>query len=189
MAEPKSRTDICWYPMYVSYRRELSVKRELDKLNIENYVPMRTVFMRIGEEVVSKAEPVIHNLIFVNSSVNILSQLKMYNARCAPMQYMVSKSTDPNRPSRFIIVDPERMKQFMSAMEVNDRNNHRRFLAYDEEIFSKEGRRIRFVNGDFAGIEGTIKRVNKNRSLVITLPEVGVLVITIASASDIVFLE
>ena len=30
-----------WFPMRVTYQRELKVKAELDRLGIENFVPMR----------------------------------------------------------------------------------------------------------------------------------------------------
>lgn len=189
MVEPKSRDEICWFPMYVSYRRELSVKQILDDKNIENFVPMITVYKREAKKVVRREEPAIHNLIFVYSSINTLSYLKMHQAGCAPMQYMTAKSHDREKPSRIIIVEESKMQQFKKAMGVLDEDNRREFMAWDQKIFGTEGRRIRFVRGDFEGIEGTIKRVKKNRSLIITLKDVGVLVITINNASDIEFLD
>ena len=30
-----------WFPMRVTYQREMKVKAELDRLGIENFVPMR----------------------------------------------------------------------------------------------------------------------------------------------------
>ena len=105
------------------------------------------------------------------------------------MQYMTAKSLDREKPSRIIIVEESKMEQFKKAMGVLDEDNRREFVAWDQEIFGKEGRRIKFVRGDFEGIEGTIKRVKKNRSLIITLKDIGVLVITINKASDIEFLD
>ena len=39
-------TEVCgdpriWFPMRVTYQREMKVKAELDRLGIENFVPMR----------------------------------------------------------------------------------------------------------------------------------------------------
>ncbi len=39
-------TEVCgdpkiWFPMRVTYQREMKVKSELDKLGIESFVPMR----------------------------------------------------------------------------------------------------------------------------------------------------
>ena len=184
-----NRNELHWYPMYVSYRRELSVKKALDEKEIKNYVPMHQVIERKERRIVKKTEPAIHNLIFVYSSINVLTELKMFNASCAPMQYMTFKTQNTNQPSVIITVDPAKMEQFMKAMEVNDEKNRRTVVPYEDALFGKEGRRVRFIKGDFEGIEGTIKRVNKNRSVIITLKYVGVLVITIDHATDIEFLD
>lgn len=175
--------------MYVSYRRELSVKKVLDEKEIKNYVPMHEVTERKDRRIVKRLEPAVHNLIFVYSSINVLTELKMFDAGCAPMQYMTFKTQSTSQPSVIITVDSAKMEQFMKAMEVNDDKNRRMVIPYEETLFGKEGRRVRFVKGDFEGVEGTIKRVNKNRSVIITLKYVGVLVITIDHATDIEFLD
>lgn len=183
-----SRDALHWYPMYVSYRRELSVKKALDEKEIENFVPMHEVVERRNKKIVTRVEPAIHNLIFVYSSMNVLSALKMFNPDCAPMQYMTVKARTQEQTSTVITVDPVRMEHFMRAMSVKDDRNRRALIPYEETLYGKEGRRIRFVRGDFEGIEGTIKRINHNRSLIISLKYVGVLVITIDHAADIEFL-
>ena len=175
--------------MYVSYRRELTVKQALDDKQIENYIPMREVVERKNKKIVQRLEPAIHNMIFVYSCINTLSELKMFNADCAAMQYMTFKPRTSDQASTIITIDEAHMRQFMKAMEIPDDQNRRTLLPYDEALYGKEGRRIRFIRGDFEGIEGTIKRVNKNRSLIITLKHVGVLVITIDHAADIEFLD
>lgn len=105
------------------------------------------------------------------------------------MQYMSFRSTITSKSSTVITVPTARMEAFMKAMAVPDPNQRRTLLPYDEMLFGKEGRRIRFKCGDFEGVEGTVRRVNKNRSLVITLQYVGVLVIAIDHADDIEFLD
>ena len=175
--------------MYVSYRRELTVKQALDEKQIENYIPMREVVERKNKKIVQRLEPAIHNMIFVYSCINTLSQLKMFNPDCAPMQYMTFKARTLEQSTTIITVEEARMRQFMKAMEVLDEKNRRSLVPYDDAIFGNEGRHIKFIRGDFEGIEGTIKRINKNRSLIIALKHVGVLVITIDHATDIEFLD
>jgi len=189
MSDTDPRDIVHWYPMYVSYRCELVVKAALDKKNVECFVPMHLVYKRCNRSVVSRLEPAVHNLIFVHSSMNQLSQLKMYDIDCQYMQYMSFRSTVTSRLSNVITVPAARMEAFMKAMAVPDPNQRRTLLPYDEVLFGKEGRRIRFKCGDFEGVEGTVNRVNKNRSLVITLQYVSVLVIAIDHADDIEFLD
>ena len=52
-------SDICWYPMYCAYCSELKVKEELDKLHIDNYLPMEYQFVEHGGERRRELVPVV----------------------------------------------------------------------------------------------------------------------------------
>ena len=80
------------------------------------------------------------------------------------------------------------MNQFMRAMGVDDPNGQRTYLHYTDYL-GREGQRVRFVRGNFEGIEGTIKRIKNNRQLVIALPHVGALAISIQSISDLEIIQ
>jgi hypothetical protein len=62
-------TEVCgdprnWFPMRVTYSRELKVKAELDRLEIENFVPM--TYKLIGDDTDNphrELVPAINNLI------------------------------------------------------------------------------------------------------------------------------
>lgn len=189
MIESSLRDAYRWYPMYVSYRRELLVKKALDDQQVRNFLPMVETFERKDKKVVRRLLPAIHNLLFVYATRNMIRYLKMFNPACAPLQYMSIKPRTADQVPVVISVDEQRMEQFMKAMEVRDGQNRRTLLPYDEALYGKEGRKIKFIKGDFEGIEGTIKRIKNNRSLIITLKHVGVLVITIDHATDIEFID
>ena len=58
-----------WFPMRVTYSRELKVKAELDRLEIENFVPMMYKLMDDDTDNPHRElVPAINNLIFVHSS-------------------------------------------------------------------------------------------------------------------------
>jgi transcription antitermination factor NusG len=87
-----------------------------------------------------------------------------------------------------VITIPERqMLNFMRAMQADDPSGRRTCIPYTD-FLGQEGRQVRFVSGSFAGVEGTIKRVNNNRSVVIALHHVACLVIPIDHITDIQFL-
>ena len=71
--DPKS-----WFPMRVTYQREMKVKAELDRLGIENFVPMRyKVVERQNDgdtELRRVLVPAINNLIFVRETQERLSE-------------------------------------------------------------------------------------------------------------------
>ena len=66
--------------MRVTYQREMKVKAELDRLEIENFVPMRYKMVDDGSEIPRRdLVPAINNLIFVRSTQERISGLKASN--------------------------------------------------------------------------------------------------------------
>ena len=74
-----------WFPMRVTYQREMKMKAELDRLGIENFVPMR---YKVVDEDNPKRElvPAINNLIFVRSTQERISGLKRENEGLEPLR-------------------------------------------------------------------------------------------------------
>ena len=62
-------TDVFWYPLRVTYSRELLLKEALDAENIENFIPMHYEYVKKADRKVRKLVPVVHNLVFVHSSL------------------------------------------------------------------------------------------------------------------------
>ena len=176
-----------WFPMYVTYSREIQVRDALDKQGVKNFLPMERVTERVGKKLVHTMQPLIHNLIFVYSNRTQLRELKMFNRNCTHMQFMTIKPRNDEQSSVVITIPERQMEQFMRAMGVDDAFGQRSFIPYTD-FLGKEGRTVRFVAGPFEGIEGTIKRVNKNRSVVISLPHVGCLLIPIPRITDLQFI-
>lgn len=59
-----SSTDLLWFPLRVTYNRELKIKREFDRLGITNYLPMTIELNGDKGMQESVLVPAIHNLIF-----------------------------------------------------------------------------------------------------------------------------
>ena len=179
---------LAWYPMYVSYCKELKVKEALEKEGVTCYVPMIGKTERVGKKILRTEEPIVHNLICVYSNRDQLRNLKMFNRECSYMQFMSIRPRSDEQASVVITVPERQMNQFMRAMGVDDPNGQRTYLHYTDYL-GREGQRVRFVRGSFEGIEGTIKRIKNNRQLVIALPHVGALAISIQSISDLEIIQ
>ena len=84
-----------WFPMRVTYSREMKVKGELDRLGIENFIPMTYRFVDVeGEDPHRKLVPAINNLIFVHSTQEHISGLKATNELLEPLRYMIDRTAD-----------------------------------------------------------------------------------------------
>ncbi len=168
-----TRTDVCWYPMHSTYATELKVKAALDSLHVESYIPMKYEMVERGSERHRELVPAIHNLIFVHESREAITALKMYNKTCSNMQYMTNQTAVGAHD--VMIVPDRQMTNFMNvATQLSDSVV---FLRYDD-FLNKEGRKVRIVDGNFAGVEGVIKRIKKNRVVVVMLDGIAAVAIT-----------
>ena len=96
-----------WYPMRVTYGREMKVKAELDSIGIECFVPM-TYKLLVMDSGNTRKElvPAIRNLIFVRSSQERISELKRKNEMLEPLRYMLAH-TNGDEPKIMTVRDRE----------------------------------------------------------------------------------
>lgn len=181
-----SDKDYAWYPMYVKYRKELSVQEALQAEDFHTFIPMKERVLKQGNKVVTLQEPALHNLIFVYSYRERISWMKMYSRACLPLQYMSRHFLDGT--TEVITISERVMNNFIQAATIDDPAGQRSYLERPISV-SDVDRPIRFVSGTFKGIEGIIKRVDKNRAMVIPLLDGLNMKITITHASDVEFLD
>ena len=178
--DPKS-----WFPMRVTYSREMKVKAELDRLGIECFVPMtyKLVESRIHSDSNShkKSEtelrrelvPAINNLIFIRSTQEQISDLKRRNEQLEPLRYMMDHTAD--EAHTIMTVPGRQMENFMRVASKTDDS----VMFLDENsIIGKEGMRVRIMGGPFEGVEGVIRRVKRCKRVVVGIE--GVMSVAIA---------
>ena len=165
-----------WFPMRVTYGREMKVKGELDRLEIENFVPMTYRIVEVrnnGDTGQRKGEsselrralvPAINNLIFVHLTQERISELKRTNEVLEPLRYMMDHTAEE---AHVILTVPDRqMENFMRVAKVTDDS----VMFLDEEtVVGKEGKRVRIMGGVFEGVEGVIRRVKRCKRVVVEL--------------------
>ena len=154
-----------WFPMRVTYSREMKVKGELDRLGIENFVPMR---YRIADADAKNPRrelvPAINNLIFVRSSQERISELKMSNEVLEPLRYMIDRTVG-QKP--VIMTVPDR--QMQNFMRVAMKSDDSVMFLDENTIVGKEGKRVKIMGGAFEGVEGVIRRVKRCKRVVVEL--------------------
>jgi len=164
-----------WFPMRITYNRELKIKNSLDQEGIENFIPMHYEFEKTSDWNVKKTlVPAIRGLIFVHSSQQELTRLKMYNPDFEPMHYTTNHFSE-TQYDRILRVPDRQMENFMRVAAIQDER-----IAYLEmnEYLLKPGRRVRITEGDFKGAEGIIKRIKKRQCVVVQIEGVVAVAIT-----------
>lgn len=149
-----------WYPLRVTYRREMKVKYELDALHIENFIPMTCEYKMRGERRVKYLKPAIHNIIFAYTTEKILNEY--INSSSYPIRYFTNRDNN-----KIINVPDNQMRNFIGIAG-----------TLDEQIIYlnpnpanwKRGQRVRIKGGVFSGYEGEFIRIKGDRRIVVEIP-------------------
>ena len=170
-----------WFPMRVTYQREMKVKAELDRLGIENFVPMRYKVVESQNdgdtELRRELVPAINNLIFVRSTQEQLSELKRSNEVLEPLRYMMDRTA--SQEHAIMTVADREMENFM---RVASRTDDSVMFLDNETVVGKEGKRVEIMGGAFEGVTGVIRRVKRCKRVVVEIEGVASVAIAYVSA-------
>lgn len=178
MVNAEKQKQLQWYPMRVTYGRDermFRIKQQLDTEGVENFLPLRYKYQKtetwnIEQELV----PAIHGLIFVLSTREKLTELKMTRKEFEPMHYMTNLLAGDTDKS-ILTVPISQMQNFMRVASVQDN----RFVYLDNMDFvAKPGKKVRITDGDFKGVEGVIKRIKKNKCVVVQIEGIAAIALT-----------
>ena len=167
-----------WFPMRVTYQREMKVKAELDRLGIENFVPMKyKVVDGDTDNPHRELVPAISNLIFVRSTQERLSELKRSNEALEPLRYMMDHTTSCEHA--IMTVADKEMENFIRVASRTD--DSVMFLDADT-VVGKEGKRVEIMGGVFEGVSGVIRRVKRCKRVVVELEGIASVAIAFVPA-------
>lgn len=167
-----------WYPMRVTYGRDeriLRVKQLLDDEGVKNFLPLRYKYQKTDTwDIKKELVPAIHGLIFVYSTQEKLTELKMTRKEFEPMHYMTNLLAEAAVNS-ILTVPTSQMQNFMRVASVQDD----KFVYLDNlDFVAKPGKKVRITDGDFKGVEGVIKRIKKNKCVVVQIEGIAAIALT-----------
>lgn len=143
-----------------------------DRQGIECFVPMRYEIEETGLSVKEKIVPAIHNLIFVHSTQEVITRLKMEKRDFSPLRYIMKHSD--NGEKEIMTVPEDEMNNFIKATSIKDSSV---FFLDVSDYISKIGKRVRITAGQFKDVIGTVKRIKKNRCVVVQIQGVAAMAI------------
>ena len=171
-----------WFPMRVTYSRELKVKAELDRLEIETFVPMTYKLVDTDTENPHlELAPAINNLIFVHSTQERISLLKSKNEVLEPLRYMMDHTAEETHT---IMTVPDR--QMENFMRVSSKTDNSVMFLDNDCVVGKEGKHVLITGGAFEGVTGVIRRVKRCKRVVVELKGIACVAIAFVPA---VFLQ
>jgi len=138
--------DYKWYVLRVTYSRELKVKAYLESEGIQTFIPMQYTLVERGGKREKVLQPLVHNLIFVYSTREIIDYYKHLNMLASQLRYIM------DREKRVPIVVPE--KQMQDFIAVAGSNDEQILYLSPDELHLKKGDRVRINSGVWRGVEG-----------------------------------
>lgn len=162
---------VSWFAMRVTYNREFKAKEFLDKVGLENYLPVRETIRIKSSRKVKERVPVIRGLIFVHGLQSDIQEVK---AKIPYLQYIV------DRTGNKIIVPDRQMNLFISVTSSCD--DKLLYFTGDELNLSK-GQRVRIIGGEFEGYEGVFLKVRGSSRRCFVVAIEGVVAVALASVS------
>lgn len=175
--------------MRVTYSRELQAKGFLDSIGVESFIPMHYVPVKGKHPRHQVLKPAITSLIFIHACQKSITELKMTKRELSSLRYIMHPVLDENSNvlrKDILTVPDKQMENFIKVASVYD---DRVFYMENLEFAGKPGQRVKVVEGDFAGVEGTIKRVKKNKCVVVQIENVVAVAIAFLPAAFLLPLD
>jgi hypothetical protein len=165
------KNKVYWFPMRVTYGRQLKVAKELEAMGIDYYLPMMHFPKRKGRSVREVTRPAVSNLIFIRDTLSNITHIKNGLGYVSTLRYMVWKPSHPaDAPNEIIVVPDAQMDNFIRLCDAA--YDHITFLDVTE-LRGHVHAHVLITNGPFKGIEGVIKRVHGSKHVIVELDGVG----------------
>lgn len=173
-----------WYALKVFYGKVFEIEALLEDMDLETYIPVRKVLLE-GEEhlrvlrrlstpddfrhdnrfiqagpLLYKRVPVVSSLLFVRAPSDRLVEI----GKCVGEKGFVYRT--PDRSAEAVIPDKQ-MAMFQLVCSSGDEGLE--FFADDDLARYKTGDKVRVLEGPLAGAEGYIKRIRKDRRLLVAI--------------------
>ena len=147
---------INWYVAYTRVNQELLIKKKLDELGIENFLPLEEQAQDtpLGRKTIRVL--LIHGMIFIRTDkVTSFSLINEYSLNIVYLRDLEGR--------RSLIVPDKQMEDFMFLLD---------FSPDGIEILNKDlkrGDRVRVIKGPLQGLMGELVRLRGHKRVVIRL--------------------
>ena len=158
-----------WYALKVFYNRVVYVKSLFEAAGVQTYVPVHTVEHLETGRLIYIEEQLIPSLMFVRCEERWLVDFKQRHNE--DFMYYAEAGKKTPGPIR----DAE-MRSFILVTSAEAGRNVKYFGADAPEYHT--GDRVRVTDGIYKGAEGYIKRIKKDRKLVVSVTGVAVVAVS-----------
>ena len=145
-----------WYVAYTRVNQELFIKKKLDELGIENFLPQEEYVREtsLGRKTIRVL--LIHGMIFIRTDkATSFSLINEYGLNIVYLKDIEGRHS--------LIVPDKQMQDFMFLLDFSEDA----VQVLNENL--RQGDRVRVIKGEFAGIEGELIRIKGHKRVVVRL--------------------
>ena len=157
------------FALRVFNRRLMLVKADFDKAGWQTYVAMRTVDRFRDGALVYEQVPTVGFLLFVRCTPAWLGEYKQNHF----VDVMLYGDVPGGAPKP---IPDCQMDTFIFVTSVNG-GRDAEFLGDNRPLFHT-GERVRVIDGIYKGVEGVVKRIRKDRKLLVAVEGVAVVALS-----------
>jgi transcription antitermination factor NusG len=146
--QPKQKN---WFALYLKPQHEFKAKVELEKLSIQNYLPIVTKLKQWSDRKKKIDEPLLKGYIFIFADEK--ERLNSLENRC-----VVKCVSDHGRPAKIPEWQITNLKNMLS--------NEGDFMVLEELV---KGSSVEIVEGPFKGVQGVVQQTETHNQLAVTI--------------------
>lgn len=159
-----------WFVLRVAYHHEQVAKDWLTEVGIDSYLPMHYAEKEVAGKKKRVQEPLIPNLLFVQTTEERLNLALASPANAYLSYYYNHFRTNADGTNPPLAVPDKQMDNFIRLTSID--SDHILFVDRSQCHF-KNGDHVVVTDGDFRGIEGRIARVARQQRVVVELDGIG----------------
>ena len=165
-----------WYALRAFKRKVMGIKEDFEKKGYKTYMAVRRVSEAVDGRTVHKDEQIIPQLLFVCCPKGALDAYKETHDK----DFMIYRHKVLDKGGFSVLVPApipeEQMKTFMFITSTGDGKD----VEYYADIMPhfEEGERVRVKDGIYKGLEGFVKRIKRDRKLLVALEGIAVVAIS-----------
>ena len=157
-----------WYALKVFYRRRELVVKDFRAMRYETFFPVVVEETYVNGKLTYTEVPVMSSLLFVRCTAEALKTYKQAHNDL----FMYYPEPGTNIPGK---ISDEEMENFRKVTAAPDPNV--KFLGSDNPSY-RTGQKVRVTEGIYKGVEGYIKRIDRNKRLLVCLTGVAVVMLS-----------
>ncbi len=158
-----------WYALKVFFNKTSQLKSKIKVQDVETFIPMQTVERYDSTGLHYEEKPLVNSLMFIHCRESWLLAFR----REYYQDFMYYRRAGSHLPGP---INDDEMRMFMFVTSV-DNGKNLRYFGEDSSGF-RMGQKVRVIGGIYKGAEGYIKRIKKDRKLIVSISGVAVVAVS-----------